>query len=250
MTIRTAALVAALAFAGDGGKIQWGTNHARALAEARESGKPLMIFFTAEWCGPCKALKAGAFSDENVVKASEGLVRLIVDADRDGAIFEKYGVESMPTVIFLNPDGKEVDRLKSRDPEAVAAQFKEVAEKHGRNPRFFKEFAPALAKAKEDGKPLAIFFFDEKAGSQNYARTLDDESLKDFFEKIVFVKVEAKRGCPVTKQFNVTAPPVVYVVNPAVEKPEASPYRKLYGPKTAKDFKKDFEEALKKSEKK
>jgi thiol-disulfide isomerase/thioredoxin len=250
MTIRAMALVAALAIAGDGGKIQWGTNHARALAEARESGRPLMIFFTAEWCGPCKALKAGAFSDENVVKASEGLVRLLADADRNPEIFQKYAVESMPTVIFFDPDGKEVGRLKNRSPEAVASQFKEIAEKHGRNPKFLKEYGPALAKAKEEGKPLGVLFFDEKAGSQNYARLLDDEALKEFYEKIVFVKVEAKKGCPVTKQYNVTAPPILYVVDPAAEKPEENPYRKIYGQKTARDFKKDFEEALKKAEKK
>jgi hypothetical protein len=191
-------------------------------------------------------LSAGAFSDENVVKASEALVRLLADDET----FMKFNVRAIPTVIFLDPDGKEVERLKGRTPEAVAAQFKEVAEKYGRNPKFLKEYGPALARAKEDGKPLGVFFHDDKAGSQNYARTLDDESLKEFYEKIVFVKVEAKKGCPVTKQFNVTAPPILYVVDPAAEKPEASPYRKIYGQKTAKDFKKDFEEALKKAEKK
>jgi len=181
-----------------------------------------------------------------VVKASEALVRLLADDET----FMKFNVRAIPTVIFLNPDGKEVERLKGRTPEAVAAQFKEVAEKYGRNPKFLKEYGPALTRAKEDGKPLGVFFYDDKAGSQNYAKTLDDESLKEFYEKIVFVKVEAKKGCPVTKQFNVTAPPILYVVDPAAEKPEASPYRKIYGQKTAKDFKKDFEEALKKAEKK
>jgi thiol:disulfide interchange protein len=191
-------------------------------------------------------LSAGAFSDENVVKASEALVRLLADDET----FMKFNVRSIPTIIFLDADGKEVDRLKGRSPEAVAAQFKEVAEKYGRNPKFHKEYAPALAKAKEDGKPLAVFFYDDKAGSQNYAKTLDDESLKEFYDKIVFVKVEAKKGNPEAKQYNVTGPPIIYVVNPAEEKPEANPYRKIYGQKSAKDFKKDFEEALKKAEKK
>lgn len=181
-----------------------------------------------------------------MVKASEALVRLLADDET----FMKFNVRSIPTIIFLDADGKEVDRLKGRSPEAVAAQFKEVAEKYGRNPKFLKEYGPALAKAKEDGKPLAVFFYDDKAGSQNYAKALDDESLKEFYEKIVFVKVEAKKGSPEAKQYNVTGPPIIYVVNPAEEKPEANPYRKIYGQKSAKDFKKDFEEALKKAEKK
>lgn len=132
-----------------GGKIRWGTDHDRAFAEARETGRPFMMFFTADRCGPCKALKAGAFSDEAVVKASEGLVRLLLDADRDGPYFEKYGVQGIPTVLFFTPDGKEVDRLKSRAPEDVAVQLKEISEKHGRNPRFHREYGPGRDRAKE-----------------------------------------------------------------------------------------------------
>jgi len=55
MRMRMMAALAALAVAGgtalsgDGGKISWGKDHAKALAEAKESGKPLLIFFTADW---------------------------------------------------------------------------------------------------------------------------------------------------------------------------------------------------------
>ncbi len=182
------------------------------------------------------------------MKASEGLVRLLVDADRQGAIFQKYGVNSMPTVIFLDPEGKKVGELRSRAPDAVAARFTEIAQKYGRNPKFLKEYAPAAAKAKEEGKPLAVFFYDGKPASQAYAKALDDESLKELHEKMIFVKVEARKASPEVKQFNVTAPPIIYVVDPAAEKPEQKPYRKIYGRKTAKELKKDLEEALKKAE--
>lgn len=49
MAIRMTAALVALVLAGDGGKIQWGKDHARALAEAKESGKPVVIFFSADW---------------------------------------------------------------------------------------------------------------------------------------------------------------------------------------------------------
>ncbi len=52
MTRNTTAVLAALAIScgtGDHGKIQWGADHAKALAEARESGKPIVIFFSADW---------------------------------------------------------------------------------------------------------------------------------------------------------------------------------------------------------
>jgi len=185
-----------------------------------------------------------------VVKASEALVRLMVNADRDGAVFAKYGVQSMPTILFLDPDGKEVARLKGRDAKSVEAQFKEVAGKYGRNPKCLKEYAPAVTRAKDEGKPLAVFFHDDKPGSQAYAKALDDESLKELYEKIVFVKIEAKKGAPEVKQYNVTSPPIIYVVDPAAEKPESKPYRKIYGQKTTRELKSNLEEALKKAEKK
>lgn len=40
-------LVAGTALAG-GGKIQWGTDHDKALAEAKTTGKPIMMFFTSD----------------------------------------------------------------------------------------------------------------------------------------------------------------------------------------------------------
>ena len=40
----------------------------------------------------CKQLDAGAFSDDSVVKSSEGLIRILVDAGKDEKLFQKYGV--------------------------------------------------------------------------------------------------------------------------------------------------------------
>lgn len=165
-----------------------------------------MMFFHADWSGACRALLERVFADEAVVKASENFVRLLLDVSRDTQCPQKYAVPSIPAVLFFNPDGKEVDRLKSRDPEGVAAHLQEVAQRHRRNPRFHREYGPARDRAKEEGKPLAIFFYDARPGSQNYARALDHESLA---------------------------------------KPEQKPYRKIYGSKTASDLRKNFEEALK-----
>lgn len=51
--MRFAAIAAVLAFttAGGGGKLKWkeGKQFDAALAEAKSSGQPLMVYFTAEW---------------------------------------------------------------------------------------------------------------------------------------------------------------------------------------------------------
>ena len=67
----------------------------------------LMVDFWADWCGPCKML---APLIESLDKEYEGRVtvgKVNVDDEQELAI--RYGVMSIPTVIFFK-DGKEIDR--------------------------------------------------------------------------------------------------------------------------------------------
>jgi hypothetical protein len=50
MSAAALALMAGVALAGGGGKIKWedGRKHDALLAEARSSGKPLVLYFTGE----------------------------------------------------------------------------------------------------------------------------------------------------------------------------------------------------------
>lgn len=77
------------------------------LAESHE--KVILLDFYAPWCAPCRALapELDAFSDryEDAVSAYS------VNVDTDGALAERFGVSSLPTVLILK-NGEVTRRLE------------------------------------------------------------------------------------------------------------------------------------------
>ena len=62
-------------------------------------------YFTATWCGPCKAFKPVM----NEV-AGEGYSIQFVDVDQNKELASQYGVRSVPTTV-IEENGVEVERF-------------------------------------------------------------------------------------------------------------------------------------------
>lgn len=71
-----------------------------------------LLKFEAEWCGQCKALKPTL---NNVLKDFPDIKLTIVDCEVDEEETLKYGIRSMPTLIYLK-DNVEVGRLTGAVP--------------------------------------------------------------------------------------------------------------------------------------
>jgi protein disulfide-isomerase len=114
-------------------KIQWVQGMSEGLRLAQESGKPVMLFFTADWCGPCVELKKYVFTDRRVVAASRRLINIYIDADRDVETLAAFKVRGIPAVFFLNPHGETIAQYSGdRSAGSFVKQMSAVADKHTR----------------------------------------------------------------------------------------------------------------------
>ncbi len=75
--------------------------------ELVNSGKPMVLDFWAEWCGPCRMV---APIIDDLAKEYDGQVTVgKMDVDNNNDVVAQFGVRNIPTVLFFK-DGKVVDK--------------------------------------------------------------------------------------------------------------------------------------------
>ena len=99
------------------GLVRW-TAPERAVSTARNSGKPILYDFTAEWCAPCKVLDRDGWADSRVaalVNDSFVPARIVDRTREDGKnapwideLQQRYRVNAFPTLVVAAPDGREI----------------------------------------------------------------------------------------------------------------------------------------------
>lgn len=100
-----------------------------ALAEAKASAKPVVLYWGAKWCPPCNQLKSTLFKDPAFIAETKNFVPVYLDGDSPGAQRwgEQFGISGYPTVIVLRADGSEITRLSSATTAAKLADTLKIA---------------------------------------------------------------------------------------------------------------------------
>jgi thioredoxin-like negative regulator of GroEL len=98
------------------GGLQFVTGYHRGFELAREQHKPMLVFFTAEWCTYCHQMEADAFKQDPVVNLSKQFVCILVDADCEPNVCRDFRVKGYPTIQFLSPRGVPLNRITGKQP--------------------------------------------------------------------------------------------------------------------------------------
>lgn len=85
-------------------------NYSEALFKSEKTGKPILVFYTAEWCSYCKKMKSETLPTQEVSQALKKYILVYVNTDIDRSGLNKFGVKSLPSFIITN--SKE-EKLKS-----------------------------------------------------------------------------------------------------------------------------------------
>jgi thiol:disulfide interchange protein DsbD len=102
-------------------KLTWLTDEATAMAQAKSSGRPLLIDFGADWCKPCKELEVKIFARRDIAELMLQYTLLKIDAtneDDDPRISEirrRYKSDTLPSIRIVSLDGDIVARSADGD---------------------------------------------------------------------------------------------------------------------------------------
>lgn len=98
--------------------VAWTAYAPEKLQAAQTAGKPVIMDFYADWCIPCHELDRFTYSDDRVIDALNRFERIKVDLTRQDApeleaVVEKFSIVGVPTIVFLNSEGNEVEEVRA-----------------------------------------------------------------------------------------------------------------------------------------
>jgi len=103
----------------EGEGVVWLEDYDAAVAQAKESGRVLMVNVTTPWCKACQYMDETVYSRMDIAEASRALVLVRVNAEERMDVKQALGVRGYPTVVFVSPGGEEAGRVRGVVPAGI-----------------------------------------------------------------------------------------------------------------------------------
>tara|TARA_A100001391_G_scaffold203674_1_gene196691 strand:- start:344 stop:850 length:507 start_codon:yes stop_codon:yes gene_type:complete len=96
--------------------IAWADDYPSGKQLAAESGKPMILFFTGDWCVPCRIMKRTVWADEQVESVVDaGFTPILINVREPGdnsEALEQYEVYVTPTTIIADAEGNVLEQVQ------------------------------------------------------------------------------------------------------------------------------------------
>ncbi|MCE1164561.1 MAG: thioredoxin fold domain-containing protein [Bacteroidetes bacterium] len=183
-----ALLLTAFAFRAYSNEIEFtkGT-YAEVLAKAKAENKVLMIDFFTDWCKWCVELDKKVYTNSEVADfANAKQINWKIDAEKGEGIdlAKKFNVSGYPTIVFVNGDGNEIDRIIGYFP---AKDFLQTMKDYNEGKNTLPSIKSALEKSPDDVE--ANFKMGKKISDYG-----EMEKAKSYLDKVVKLDPDNKAG--------------------------------------------------------
>ncbi|MCF6224050.1 MAG: thioredoxin domain-containing protein [Flavobacteriaceae bacterium] len=148
------------------------------------TNKLILVDFYADWCGPCKMMDAESWNKPDVKEISSNYIFVKIDIDKFRSIAEDYGIQGIPYIFILDPNGevvfKNIGYLNKTD-------LKEILNKYAINLKYLQTSYLINYKKETIGSSIRI-----ATKLQEFSVILDDSIKNDFLllSKIYLSKAE------------------------------------------------------------
>ncbi|MFQ5748053.1 MAG: thioredoxin family protein [Planctomycetota bacterium] len=219
----------------------WHESLESALAASRKGGKPVLVDFYADWCGPCRALAREVLHNGQYADLVNGFEAVRINVDNHRELAGKYGVNGIPDVRILDGQGKELARFigyggakdyegklrgaldaasgnaRARKPASQADEEQAPQAAAPRAGGWHENLESALAAARKSGKPVLVDFYADWCGPCRALgrEVLDNQDSADLVGRFETVRVNVDQHGDLAKKFGVEGIPDVRILDPS-----------------------------------
>ncbi|TWT64024.1 thioredoxin family protein [Rubinisphaera italica] len=110
-----------LSYLQNASSVDWTTTPQTAIHLQQVTGRPLLVYVTADYCGYCRKMERDTWSNEGIVRRiQDKFIPLKLDAKTDAQVVSRLGIKSLPSTILFNSVGQHIQTITGYSrPEAL-----------------------------------------------------------------------------------------------------------------------------------